>query len=127
MEYALLLVITVGSKEFMIGRARSDDTLTRSNKASASIDRQRQGDWDILLDSLMSCNEMRRVRYGRNSKDGISVNPPITIRSIILHITGHGNSNLVNTIRGKSDSHDRSSLWHGVAINESENCEGDRI
>ena len=58
MGHILLLVITVGSKGFVVGGALSDDTLIHSNQANDTIDRQLHNDWNISLVSLNSCAEM---------------------------------------------------------------------
>ena len=60
-----------------------------SNQVSAYIDRWGHGDWKISLCSMNSGIEMGRIGFGLNINDGIGVNPPITIRKPILHITSN--------------------------------------
>ena len=64
MEHILLLVITVGSKELAIGRARLDNILIHYNQSRASIDRRGNGDWYISLGIINSCTEMNRIQSG---------------------------------------------------------------
>ena len=53
-----MLVTTVGSKEFAVGGACSDDMLIHSTQARAKIDRLGHGNRNIYLGSLKSCAEM---------------------------------------------------------------------
>ena len=81
-EKFLLLVITEGSKEFVVGEVRSDYTLIHSNQLRATIDRRGQSDQNISIGNLKSCTEMKRVEFGTNRNGRIGMKPPITIRRI---------------------------------------------
>ena len=140
MENVLLLDITIGSKELVISRARFDDTLVHTNQVSAYIDRRVHSDCNISFVSWKSCNEMS-IDFGRNTNDGIRVNPPITIGSIIPQITSTKSGNERRRIgfgqnigdyipprnirsfglfdRVTSEFSDRSVSWHGAVKNES--------
>ena len=56
------------------------------SQASASIDRRVHGDCGVSFKSQKICNKMS-MYFGRNMNDGILVNPPRTIGSIIPKIT----------------------------------------
>ena len=81
MEHILFSLITVGSKELAIGRVCFDDTLINSIQLRTSIGIWIYGDREISLGSMKSGTEMRRIGFGRNSNDGIGVNPPRTTGS----------------------------------------------
>ena len=117
MKHILLSVITVGSKDIKIGILRLGDRLIRSNQSSASIDKRGCDDWLISLGSMNSCTEMRRIGFGWNKNEGISMSPPITIRSIIpqTNRTGQESFEIFESVRGKLYLSYRSNFWYGLA------------
>ena len=70
----------------MTSRARSDDTLTDTNQASASIDIRGHSEREISFGIRKSCEKIS-IDFGRNNNDGIGVNPSRTIGSISPQIT----------------------------------------
>ena len=86
MEHIALLVLTVGSKYLTLGRARSYDNLIQNNQLRTSIDMRLHVYQDISSKDQKICNKMS-MYFGRNMNDGILVNPPRTIGSIIPKIT----------------------------------------
>ena len=81
------------------------------------------------------------ISFGWNTNNGISMNPSITIRSIMPQITsleivsgvGMNSSDIIHIgrfslfYRDISDFYDRSVPWHGAAKSKSENLGGNSI
>ena len=86
MEKIIFSVITLGSKEVAIGRARSYNMIVHTNQASTSIDIRVHGDCYISFGIWKSCNGMI-IGFWRNTDDVIHVNPSRTIGIISPYIT----------------------------------------
>ena len=114
MEYVLLLTIAIGSEDLAISRDFWDETLIHTNQSISYIDIHGNGDWDLSLGSQNSCNKTS-IDFGRNMNDGISVNPSITIGSIIPQVTRtkQGRFNIFDSFRETLDISDRNASWHG--------------
>ena len=97
-------VITVGSIDIVLGRARLDDVIMYYNQASDYIDIRGHSDQYISLGILDSGTEMRRIGFGWNSNDGIGVKPLRTIGIIIPYIarTRQRSFGIFDSVRGKS-------------------------
>ena len=69
------------------------------------------------------------IDFGRNSNDGISVNPPRTIISMRpqITITRQGIFFIFNSVKRTLDITYRSAPWHGAAKSEGENLGGNNI
>ena len=76
----------MGSEELAISRARLEKTLIHTNQARVSIDRRGHGDQDFSFEGQKSCDK-NSIDFGRNTNNGIPMNPSITIGIIKPHIT----------------------------------------
>ena len=78
MEHIELLVISVGSKELAIERARLGDTLIHINQTSAFIGIKGHGVREISFVIRKTCNEMS-IDLGQIPNYSIGANPSRTI------------------------------------------------